>query len=593
MTRAYVPLPRRVAVRYGLMLLAVQLLLLQATVAHAVELRWSSRPFEIVASEKRLADFLRELAASQNTTAVVDPKVDGVISGRFAGPAKNVLDNVTATYGLVWFYDGALLHIELASDTRSEVIPIMPGSAERVAGALSRLGIADRRFPLTVNGNEGTVFVSGPKRYVEIVRQAVGVSDERAAQADRSQLRVFPLRYARAADFRIMRAGQDMSVPGVVSTLRRLHGEPDAASPRGSGGPAALRVGANRQLALRSGETINVPRIELGSANASLASPSADAAARGARPLPQFESDARLNAVIVRDLPERMSQYEGLLRTLDVAPRLVEIELTVMDVSSDRLQDLGIDWRFRGRRADLQVGRGDNPPLSFPSTSTEAGQTGSTTPVGATFTAIAGDAASYLLARVRALSEDGQANFVARPKVLTFDNTEALLENLSEFFVRVAGFQDAQLFNIVTGTAVRVTPQLVDALPAPTPAPGAAPVPPANGASAPPLAATLPSNVVLAIDIQDGSIANQLVDNVPVIRRRAITTQAMVSEGRSLLIAGYSTEETVRATTAVPGLSAIPIVGHLFRSQSDTRTSMERLYMLTPRIVSLHQESTL
>jgi type III secretion protein C len=95
--------------------------------------------------------------------------------------------------------------------------------------------------------------------------------------------------------------------------------------------------------------------------------------------------------------------------------------------------------------------------------------------------------------------------------------------------------------------------------------------------------------VVLAIDIEDGNVTGESVDNVPVIRRRAVTTQAMVAEGRSLLIAGYSSEETVRAVVGVPGLSSMPIIGHLFKHQQHRRQNMERLYLLTPRVVSLEE----
>ena len=47
--------------------------------SHAAELKWRSRAFQIVASDKSLPDFLRELGASQGTTTVVDPKVAGLV----------------------------------------------------------------------------------------------------------------------------------------------------------------------------------------------------------------------------------------------------------------------------------------------------------------------------------------------------------------------------------------------------------------------------------------------------------------------------------------------------------------------------------
>ena len=111
--------------------------------AAAAELHWSGRPFQVVASEKRLVDFLRELAASQGTTAVIDPKIEGVISGKFVingksgGTPRAILDGVCASYGLTYYYDGSLLFIELASDARSEVMPIYGTNAARIKEAVN------------------------------------------------------------------------------------------------------------------------------------------------------------------------------------------------------------------------------------------------------------------------------------------------------------------------------------------------------------------------------------------------------------------------------------------------------------------------
>src|SRR5205823_4201585 len=105
------------------------------------------------------------------------------------------------------------------------------------------------------------------------------------------------------------------------------------------------------------------------------------------------------------------------------------------------------DWRLHSKHGDLQLGHGTQPPLTFAAGTSEAGQTGITTPTGMSLTAFIGkDVRDYLLSRVSALAQSGEARVIARPKVMTLDNTEALLENLSEFYVSVSGFQDAGLF---------------------------------------------------------------------------------------------------------------------------------------------------
>jgi type III secretion protein C len=219
---------------------------------------------------------------------------------------------------------------------------------------------------------------------------------------------------------------------------------------------------------------------------------------------------------------------------------------------------------------DLQLGRGNGAPLSFDPQAGGSGAGGLGDVVGTDGqplslpgallnVAIGHDARNYLLARVHALAQRGNANFVARPKVLTLDNIEAVLENQTEFHVRVNGFQDAGLFSVTAGTAVRVTPKVVD-----------------DGAP----------GVMMSIHIDDGDLSAVAVDQIPVVRRRAIQTQALVEEGQSLLIAGYTSEEKSNATTGVPLLSDLPLIGRAFRFEEKKQVSMERFYLLTPRLVS-------
>jgi type III secretion protein C len=555
-----------------------------AVPAWAADLPRTGRPFRMEANEKPVGDFLRELAASQGVTAVIDAKVSGTISGRFAitgsqpGAVQMVLSNICAANGLTWYYDGAFLFIDPAADTRSEVFTIAGKNAPRIADTLARLKIADARYPLQISEADGNVYVSGPKRYVELVRQTVRLIDQRAARDDRAEVQIFPLRYAWAADFKINRAGKQVSIPGVATVLRNLYGRSGAG--RGTVPAAASGPLRRTKLGVSAGDGARVAK--LSSEGSSTAEDEADGSAGefASGELPQFQPDTRLNAVLVRDTPERMARYEKLIQSMDVRPRLIEIEVTIMDISTDTLDSLGVDWRLHARHGDLQIGRGNLPPLTFGNANSESGQVvtvnpqgNPSTPLGALFTAsIGNDLRNYLLTRVSALTQKGSANFIARPKVLTLDNNEAVLENLSEFYVRVDGFQDSSLYSVTAGTAVRVTPLIVDEK---------------EG-----------RGVLMSIDIEDGDLSSSTVDRIPIVRRRTVNTQALVDEGASLLIAGYTSEEKANATSGVPLLSSIPVLGKLFQYSEKKQNNMERFYLLTPRLVTpgskppLQQEPT-
>ena len=76
-----------------------------------------------------------------------------------------------------------------------------------------------------------------------------------------------------------------------------------------------------------------------------------------------------------------------------------------------------------------------------------------------------------------------------------------------------------------------------------------------------------------------------MVDQIPIVQRSAVTTQAFIAEGESLLIGGYENEVRRDVTSGVPGLSSIPLLGRLFRFQEKQVGHVQRLFLLTPRVV--------
>jgi type III secretion protein C len=274
-----------------------------------------------------------------------------------------------------------------------------------------------------------------------------------------------------------------------------------------------------------------------------------------------------MNAVLIRDLPERMYQYEKLIPQLDTKPGIIEIEAQIVEISGDALEELGVEWRAsKPGTYDLQFGGGKLPQLrEGTSTGTSApfpnAADSQLTPAGALVTLISGDAARFLTARINALTQNGSAKYLARPKVVTLDNVEALLDSSSNYYVRVAGNLEVGLFNVTVGTSLRVTPLIVN-----------------EGDT---------RRIKMAVRIEDGAtLPNQGVDQIPATRKSTIGTQTFVTEGQSLLIAGYSEETDSQNTSGVPGLSKLPGLGALFRSNTDTHKRTERLFMITPRIVA-------
>lgn len=519
----------------------------------AAEVRWRAGVFNYQAQNKPLREFLQEFAASQGVTVVVAKEVEGTVSGRFRLTPSSMLDLMTATHGLVWYYDGNVLFVYPASEVASQVVRLNNAPVARLREALERLRIADQRFPITYDTRQNTAFVSGPKRYVELVLQSARAVDDNEGSSLATDIRVFPLKYAWAADFVFTQGGREYAVPGVASVLTSLY-----ASSRQPPVASANTMSARTRSTLRKLQGLGV----VGGDAVAKQPPAQESGGvqmpRG-QDLPQFQPDGRLNAVVVRDVPERMGFYEAVVRALDVKPGLVEIEVQVFEVRSSDLEQLGIDWRAHGRHADLQIGQGNRPRLDFSDALNPASNPG--TPIGASFTSVAGDASRFLIARINALAQEGKANVLSSPRVLTLDNVEAVMENLKTLFVRVAGNLDASLFDVSTGTSLRVTPLIV-----------------IEGTK---------RQVKLAVRIEDGALLEQTVDSVPVVQRATITTQAFVNEGESLLLGGHVTEARRNGESGVPGLSKIPVLGELFKFRETSTERTERLFMITPRVVAV------
>ena len=254
----------------------------------------------------------------------------------------------------------------------------------------------------------------------------------------------------------------------------------------------------------------------------------------------RIEADPRLNAIIVRDLAERLPRYEQLIAALDVEPQSLEIEATIIDVNTDKARELGINWRWNN----------DGREASFSGSVPTVGP-------GGIASAVLGSAGQFL-ARIRALQTEGAARVVSSPQVVTLSNVEAMFDNSCTFFVRVAGREQVDLFNVSAGTQLRVTPHV--------------------------FRDRDQTRIKLLVNVEDGTLSNRQVDQIPVVDRSTVNTQALIAEGESLLIGGMVRETNATGEDKVPGLGDVPVVGNLFKTTTKQTARIERMFLITPRM---------
>jgi type III secretion protein C len=520
----------------------------------AVAQTWSNKRFVYRAENRELADVLLDFAASQSIPVAIDPQVKGRVSANFDTPPEDFLWTISKAYGLIWYHDGTTLFVYPSSAMQSRLFRLQSTNPTRVSSLMKSLNVGDARYPLRFNPAEKTLLANGPPRHIEIVASVVESLEQGVRDDGSGTVRVIALRHAVAADRRF----GDSEVTGVVTLLTQLYNKPSQANAQASDPEKSLPLDlrAVDPVAPTSLERIYGTKTPGASAkslrNKSTMFVPSPLGRSGSDAELSFQADEATNAVVIHGPAARMAQVEEVIRQLDRPQTMIEIEAAVIDVATDELESLGIQWRVSGSGGSvISVA----PAATTPSIA-------SVIPLaeGATnITTLINDAGRQFLASVRALEGKGKARIVSRPKVLGSENRLATMVDKRIASVRVAGNLDAKLFTIEAGTTLQVMPQIV---------PGDA-----------------PRQVKLTLYIQDGNFEGAAVDQVPIIKRTEINTEASIREGESLLIGGISVETEVKGRSGVPGLSRIPLLGALFRVDDASSSRRERLFLLTPKIV--------
>ncbi|MBV7256957.1 type III secretion system outer membrane ring subunit SctC [Pacificimonas sp. WHA3] len=566
-------------------ILAATLALAMSASVLAAPLPGGDRRVELSAREQPVGAFLAGLFSRIGVPAAVSPGVSGAVNGRFEGSASEVASRIASAYNLAIYYDGAVAHVYPSSAIGTRTFP--GAGARDIRAAAADLGLTDNLNRLRQTRG-GLLVASGVPRFLDQVAEiasAVGVPKSatgsfvsRGVKPVPLAFRVFPLRYGWAQDVTMRVGDRETVVPGIASILRSMVTPSGGGALIGGQGDYRERYlpptvpsmrGYDTRPSPNSDERLGYPPVGNGFSPAAYRPAAFQQQAYVQTATPEenavrIQADKRLNAVIVRDTPDRLQIYEELIAALDQEPQMVEIEATIIDIDVDRARALGINWRLSDGD-DVSVGFGNGTRSDrrlLPGTDVD-----DITPFsrGLSISSIIGSDLQ-LFSRINALAERGAAKIVTRPQVLTLSNNEAIFDQTETFYVQVAGEDEVDLFNISAGTALRVTPHVFadnDAV-----------------------------RIRLLVTIEDGAIQfNRNVDDLPTVRKSAVNTQALILEGESLLLGGLTQQIETTRTVKVPLLGDIPILEYLFKTNSVSTRRVERLFLISPRIADTRMAS--
>ena len=286
-------------------------------------------------------------------------------------------------------------------------------------------------------------------------------------------------------------------------------------------------------------------------------------------------AEPRTNQLFISDVPARLHELQAMVQKLDVPVRQVLIEARIVEADDQFGESLGVRLGVGSSRSVQLAGQ----PASVGQIGATNATTGPGTVSGNQVALPAGDAGQKLVLpasmavslfsasaqrfinlELSALEADGRGKVVSRPRVITADQTKALIEQGTELpYQTAATAGGSTLTNIVFRKAnlkLEVTPQI-------TP----------DGA------------VVLEVDVNRDSVG-QLTTSGYAINTKHVKTQVRVQDGGTVVLGGIFEDSDKNDEARVPALGQLPVLGWLFRNQQQLRRRSELLIFLTPRVLA-------
>ena len=290
--------------------------------------------------------------------------------------------------------------------------------------------------------------------------------------------------------------------------------------------------------------------------------------------------DQRTNSLIVRDIPDNLTRIRGFIERMDRPAPSVLIEARLVEMAREDARSLGVIWggawtprtSSNGPIIDLRGAPPGGPVSSAPGASTPTtalnlpaalgNLMAGATPFGIGLGWLASNFALDI--QLQALEGQRRARILDAPSLLTVDNQPANVASGQKFpIISLTGVQGAQqasvTFQDVT-TRLQVIPRVVG-----------------------------DGRILLTVGVKDdviASIVQAVTLQAPVVNTRSTVTQAEVTDGGTVVIAGLRQERFQNDERGIPWLAKIPVLGWLFKNDLTEASRRELVVFLTAKIVS-------
>ncbi len=142
--------------------------------AAAGERAWSEEPYPYTVVNQDVRGVLAELGRNMNMSVTISDAVEGRVQGPWtSATVGDFLQRVGDDLDVEWFFDGRRLHVSAAGESVTRMLPLKGVEAEGWQASLDKLGLANDRFPITIDADQDIALVSGPPSYVGLIVQSL------------------------------------------------------------------------------------------------------------------------------------------------------------------------------------------------------------------------------------------------------------------------------------------------------------------------------------------------------------------------------------------------------------------------------------
>ena len=294
-------------------------------------------------------------------------------------------------------------------------------------------------------------------------------------------------------------------------------------------------------------------------------------------------AEPRTNQLFVTDIPSRLAQVAEMISKLDIPVRQVLIEARIVEASDTFGKSLGV--RLGGGIGGGVVGSNNGNrvfgnlgviPTVTSGTATTAGSASTaftnsnfinlpaTSPSGTgnapgTFAiSLFNSSFSRMLnLEISALEADGKGKVVSAPRVVTADQTKALIEQGTELPYQVATSSGATSIAFrKANLKLEVTPQI-----------------------------TPEGNIILTLDVNKDTVGQATTAGFA-INTKHVQTSVLVENGGTVVIGGIFELTESNDESRVPVLGEVPYLGALFRTRNRVANKTEMLVFITPKMIT-------